>query len=144
MELVWFWKERELLPKEVCMDILHILTENQVTDTPILISALALLDEQHPELTERLMEEMQRISEVPVIPLDLFELPRAALEALSPTFVHVRGALPFALLGGEVLVAVLNPMSQSLQEEVSTRIGKPCHFFLVHPRIWQEAAKKAC
>lgn len=143
MEMVWFWKERELLPKEVCMDILHILTDSQVTESPILISALALLDEQHPELTDRLMEEMQRISEVPVIPLELFDVPRAALDTLSSTFIHVRGTLPFAVLGGEVLVAVLNPMSQSLQEEVTSRVGKPCHFFLTHPRIWQEAAKKA-
>ena len=30
-----------------------------------LISALALLDEQHPELTERVMVELQRVSELP-------------------------------------------------------------------------------
>ena len=141
MELVWYWKERNLLPKEVCMDILHILTENQVSDHPVLISALALLDEQHPELTERLMEEMQRVSEMPPIPLELFDV-QAAAEVLSPVFVHVRGVLPFALLGGEALVAVLNPLNKALQDEVTARAGKPCHFFFAHPRVWQEAAKK--
>ena len=143
MELVWYWKERNFLPKELCMDILHILTDSQVmTDHPSLISALALLDEQHPELTERLMEEMQRASEVPPIPLELFDVQAAAAKALSPMFIQVRGALPFALLGGEVLVAVLNPLSKSLQDEVIARAGKPCHFFFAHPRVWQEAAKK--
>ncbi len=142
MELVWYWKERNLLPKEVCMDILHILTENQVSDHPVLISALALLDEQHPELTERLMEAMQRASEMPPIPLELFDVQTAAAEVLSPVFVHVRGVLPFALLGGEVLVAVLNPLNKALQAEVTARTGKPCHFFFAHPRVWQEVAKR--
>jgi len=141
MELVWLWKEREYLPKELCMDVLHILTERPATDHPVLISALALLDEQHPELTDRLMVEMQRASEMPPLPLELFELQPAALQSLSPNFVHVKGVLPFAVLGGEVLVALLNPLNRALQEETVARTGKPCHFFFVHPRVWQKVAQ---
>ena len=141
MELVWLWKEKEFLPKEVCMDVLHILTERPATDQPLLVSALALLDEQHPELTDRLMEAMQRVSETPPVPLELFELQPAALQALSPTFVHVKGVLPFAVLGGEVLVALLNPLNQALREETASRAGKPCHFFFAHPRVWQQVAQ---
>ena len=142
MDLVWLWKEREFLPKELCMDVLHILTERPVNDTPMLISALALLDEQHPELTEQVMEAMQRASEMPPIPLELFEVTPAAASLLASVFVHVRGVLPFALLGDEALVAVLNPLIPALQEETVARIGKPCHFFFAHPRSWQQAALK--
>lgn len=142
MELVWHLKEHELVPKEICMDLLHILTENQVTDQPILISALALLNEQHPELTDRVIESLSRSSGVPPIPLELFEIPSAATGAISPVFVHVRGVLPFARLGDELMVAVLNPLSQSLQVEVSARTGKVCHFFLAHPNVWGEIAKR--
>ncbi len=142
MDLVWLWKEREFLPKELCMDVLHILTERPVTDTPLLISALALLDEQHPELTEQVMEAMQRASEIPPIPLELFEVTPAAASSLASVFVHVRGVLPFALLGGEALVAVLNPLNPALLEETVARIGRPCHFFFAHPRAWQQAATK--
>ncbi len=142
MDLVWLWKEREFLPKELCMDVLHILTERPVTDTPMLISALALLDEQHPELTEKVMEAMQRASEMPPIPLELFEVTPAAAALLASVFVHVRGVLPFALVGNEALVAVLNPLNPALQEETVARIGKPCHFFFAHPRMWQLAATK--
>ncbi len=142
MDLVWLWKEREFLSKELCMDVLHILTERPVTDTPMLISALALLDEQHPELTEKVMEAMQRASEMPPIPLELFEVTPAAAALLASVFVHVRGVLPFALLGNEALVAVLNPLNPALQEETVARIGKPCHFFFAHPRMWQLAATK--
>ncbi len=141
MDLVWLWKENDYLPKEVCMDVLHILTERTATDHPVLISALALLDEQHPELTEQVMAAMQRASEIPPIPLELFELSPAAMQALSPNFVHVKGALPFAALGDEVLVALLNPLNPALREEIVARAGRPCHFFLAHPRVWQQVAQ---
>lgn len=142
MELVWYLKERELVPKEICMDLLHILTENQITDQPVLISALALLDDQHPELTDRVMESLSRAGGVPPIPVELFDPSPAVAGVISPIFVHVRGTLPFACLGDELLVAVLNPLNKALQEEVSARTGKVCHFFLVHPRVWGEVAKR--
>ncbi|HRR35158.1 MAG TPA: hypothetical protein P5026_13735 [Kiritimatiellia bacterium] len=142
MDLVWLWKEREFLPKDICMDVLHVLTDRPVTDVPTLISALALLDEQHPELTDTLMERMQRESEMPVIPIELFEIQPAAAAVLAPAYVHVRGVLPFALLGNDALVAVLNPLNRALQEETAARAARPCHFFLAHPRTWQQAAAK--
>ncbi len=142
MDLVWFWKEREFLPKELCMDVLHILTERSATQTPSLISALALLDEQHPEWTDRLMEAMQRVSELPPIPIELFEVQPAAARLLTPAVVQVKGVLPFAVLGDEVLVAILNPLSQELRDEVTARIGRPCHFFIAHPKAWAKAAEK--
>ena len=142
MDLVWLWKDREFLPKEICMDVLHILTERPVSETPVLISALALLDEQHPELTDRLMEAMQRASDMPVIPLELFDVTPAAAGLFNPAYVHVKGVLPFALLGKEALIAVLNPLNPALLEETVARAGRPCHFFFAHPRSWQQVAAK--
>jgi len=113
-----------------------------VSDTPSLISALALLDEQHPELTDQVMEAMQRASEMPPIPLELFEVSPAAASLLASAFVHVRGVLPFALLGDEALVAVLNPLNLALQEETAARMGRTCHFFFAHPRAWRQASEK--
>jgi hypothetical protein len=142
MDLVWLWKEKEFMPKEVCMDVLHILTELPATDHPDLVSALALLDDKHPEWTERLMESMQRLSETPPIPIELFDLQPAALQLLSTTFILIKGVIPFALLGNEVLVAVLNPLSTELRNEVEARIGRPCHFFFAHPKSWALASGK--
>lgn len=142
MDLVWLWKEREYLPKDICMDVLHVLTDRPVTDTPVLISALALLDEQHPELTEQVMEVMQRASEIPPIPIELFEVVPTAASLLPSAFIKIKGVLPFATLGDEVLVALLNPMNPALQEETVARIKKPCHFFLAHPRAWLPASEK--
>jgi len=142
MDLVWLWKTREFLPKEICMDVLHVLTDRPVTDAPALISALALLDEQHPELTDTLMGQMQRESGMPPIPIELFDVQPAAAAVLAPVYVHVRGVLPFALMDDDVLVAVLNPLNQALQEETIARAARPCHFFMAHPRAWQQMAAK--
>ena len=79
---------------------------------------------------------------MPMIPIELFEVQRAAAAVLAPAYVHVRGVLPFALLGGDVLVAVLNPLNLALQEETVARAARPCHFFMAHPRTWQQAAAK--
>ena len=70
MDLVWYCHDQEVIPKEVCMDIMNALTERPVTDTPLLISALAILDEQHPEYTDPAMEKLQRASNMPAIPME--------------------------------------------------------------------------
>ena len=87
------------------------------------------------------MEAMQRASELPPSPLELFEVQPDAMRLLSANFVHVKGVLPFAILGGEALVAVLNPLNVALREETAARVGLPCHFFFVHPRVWQQVAQ---
>ena len=55
---------------------------------------------------------------------------------------EVEIAVTFEEDAGEVLVAVLNPLNRDLQAEVSARIGKPCHFYLAHPQIWQHVFSK--
>ncbi|MDD4101303.1 MAG: hypothetical protein PHU80_01560 [Kiritimatiellae bacterium] len=142
MDLVWLWKERDYLPKEMCMDVLHVLTDRPVTDTPMLISALALLDEQHPEMTDALMESMQKDSEMPAIPIELFEPSPAAARILPTVFVQVKGVVSFALVSGEALVAVLNPFNKALFDEIIELAGRPCHFFLAHPRTMAPVFEK--
>jgi len=143
MDMVWFWHDHDYLPKELCMDLMNALTDRPVTDTPLLISALAILDEQHPEYTEPVMEKMQKSCNVPVIPIELFEPTPAAFRTLPLLFCHVKGVMPFALMGNELLVALLNPMSEELKKEILDRAGRVCHFFFVHPRSWLPVFQKA-
>ena len=137
MDLVWHWHDHEFISKELCMNIMNALTERPITDTPLLLSALAILDEQHPEHTDPVMEKMQRDSNMPAIPLELFEPTPAALQTLPRVFCHVKGVMPFTLMGNDLLVALLNPMNKELQLEIQDRSGRVCHFFLTRPQSWQ-------
>jgi Type II secretion system (T2SS), protein E, N-terminal domain len=143
MDLVWYWHDHDFIPKELCMDVMNAITDRPVTETPLLISALAILDEGHPEYTDKLLEMMYHASSVPPIPIEFFEPTAAAINALHPTFCHVRGVLPFSMMGNELLVAILNPINKELKKEVLDRSGKPCHFFMAHPKTWQAMFEKA-
>jgi len=143
MDLVWYWHDHDFIPKELCMDVMNALTDRPVTETPLLISALAILDEGHPEYTDKLLEMMYHASSVPFIPMEFFEPTAAAINALHPSFCHIRGVLPFALMGNELLVAILNPINKELKKETLDRSGKPCHFFMAHPKSWQTMFDKA-
>lgn len=142
MDLVWLWHDQDYVPKELCMDIMNVLTDRPATEQPLLISALAILDEQHPEYTESVMEKMQQASNLPAIPVDLFEPTATALQTLPLAFCLVKGVLPFALMGNELLIALLNPMSDELRLEIQDRSGRVCHFFMAHPRSWQPVFQK--
>ena len=143
IEMVWFWRDHNLVPEKVCTQILQTLTEIPVVVQPDLISALALLDELHSELTDVVLEKMQEVSKIPLLPLDSFEPQEAAANLLPRAFAQIRGVLPFGTIHDEVLVALLNPLNEKLHNETRARIGRPCHFYLVYPKAWQQAAAQA-
>jgi hypothetical protein len=143
IDLVWFWHDNASISKALCMDIMNTLTDRPVTGVPLLISALAILDEAHPEYTDLVMEHMQRTSNVPPIPIDLFEPTPAAMKTVPRIFCQIRGVLPFSLMGNELLVALLNPVNEELKKEIRDRSGRTCHFFLTHPKSWQMVFDKA-
>ena len=142
MDLVWSWIDNELIPKDICMDVLHVLTDRPTTNEPMLVSALAIVDELHPEFTDTIMEAMQRIAEAPVIPLDLFDITPDMLTLLPRLFMKIRGTLPFATMANDVLVATLNPLSAELKQEIEARCARSCHLYLIHPKTWNDLQEK--
>jgi hypothetical protein len=68
---------------------------------------------------------------MPLVPLSRFTPQEAPFSLLGPDYAAHRGALPFDSLGGELLVAVLNPYNTLLQTEVRQMTGRPCIFYLV-------------
>lgn len=134
LDLIWTWKEEGFLDEEVCMELIHDLTERPVSDVPMLISAMTLLDECHPQLIDGVMAAMAKKSGVAPIPLELFADGGASLMGKLPQlYMQIRGVIPFGRLGECTLVAFLNPLSERFQQEVSTLVGGPCYFYLVHP-----------
>lgn len=142
MDLVWLWIDNEIIPKDICMDVLHVLTDRPTTNEPMLVSALAIVDELHPELTDTIMEAMQRLAEAPIIPLDLFDIIPDVLTLLPRPFMQIRGVLPFATMANDMLVATLNPLSAELKQEIEARCARQCHLYLIHPKTWNDLREK--
>ena len=138
MDLVWMLKEKEILPRDVCEELIRALSEYPVTERPQLISAMVFLDERHPEWTDMVMAELQKISGMPAIPLELFDSQDLVLSGITSAYIKVRGAIPFAMMTDEFLIGVMNPLDTVLQADISSRLGTTCHFFLTHPRTCRE------
>ncbi len=136
IEIVWQWKDNGILPKDVCMDLLHVFMEHPLTDIPILVSALGLLEEQRPDYTATAFEYMQKQSNLPPIPLELFEISIEVASALPIEYMKVKGVIPFATISGELLVGVMNALNENLCSEIEKLTGKVCHFYLIHPSAW--------
>ena len=135
-EIVWDWKDRQVLPEEPTSEILHLLMDNPAPRGAFLVSALGLLEEHHAELTDVAFEDHRRRCGLAPVPIELFDVGRNPFNVLPEDFVKVKGVLPFGKIGGEHLVAVLNGLNKDLREEVEKMAGAPCHFFLMHPHAW--------
>ena len=143
MEIVWQWKDGGILPKDVCMDMLHVFMDHPVVvNEATLVSALGLLQEQHPELADIGFESMQKRSKMPPLPLELFEVAPEAVGTLPADYLKVKGVLPFGFIADEMLVCVMNGVDPALRDEVEAMSGRACHFFLMHPRAWFEVSPK--
>ncbi|MDD2598207.1 MAG: hypothetical protein PHO37_03130 [Kiritimatiellae bacterium] len=138
MDLVWMLKDKGIVSKEVSEELIHELSEFPVVDKPQLISAMAFLDDKYPECTESVMCELQRLSNMPAIPLELFDYEGLVLTGIATAYLHVRGVVPFARLAEDFLIGVMNPLDTELQADVASRLGATCHFFLAHPRACQQ------
>lgn len=131
MELAWRLLQAEEITQDEYSTIVQDLTENSTKNIEVPVTVLHVLNDRAFKSLQRVLVFLSRESGVPVISLADFELNRAAVTLLPGTFRQQRGALPFDLIGEEVMIAVLNPCNAELRGEVEKTIGRPCHFFLV-------------
>ena len=117
----------------------------QVEATPtigqvFLVSALQILEKENPTALERCMAHLADRHASPPIPLAAFE-PSKSLISQFPAFtLRIRGAVPFATVGKDTLVAVLNPADEQLRTELSA--VAPCRFYLAMPSAVEAALGK--
>ena len=133
MALAWDLYQEEQLTQEEYSNVLHDLTEmsSRVVDVPV--SVLHVLHDRQFSRFERLMTYLCNKSGVPIIALSSYEENEELLEALSLDFLTQRGVLPFAAIGDDLLVAVLNPFDKALLREAEQAAEKRCHAYLVSP-----------
>lgn len=139
MELAWRLLQAEEITQDEYSVIAQDLGENSTKNIEVPVTVLHVLNDRAFKNFERIMVFLSRESGMPLISLGDFELNRAAVTLLPGTFRQHKGALPFDLIGEEVMVAVLNPHNAKLREDVEKAVGRPCHFYLVGAADYDEA-----
>ncbi len=112
------------------------------SENPYLVSALATIEKEHPEILEKMIARVaDKYGFVP-IPLDVFEVDKDLAKRVPEVLMKVRGVMPFAKLGELVLVVILSPHDAELRRAVSDAIGAPVRFYLAEPAAVRAAIKK--
>ncbi len=133
MALAWDLFQEEHLTQEEYSNVLHDLTEmsSRIVDVPVTV--LHVLHDRQFSRFERLMAHLCNKSGIPIISLSSYEENEEFNESLPLGFMTQRGVLPFAAIGDDLLVAVLNPFDKALLREAEEAVGNRCHPYLVSP-----------
>jgi tetratricopeptide (TPR) repeat protein len=139
LALAWRLYEEGQLEQEEYSSVLHDLTEvsSKVLDVPV--SVLHVLHDRGFTQMTRLMNHLSSRSGVPALTLANFELSEDLAQVLPIELAAHDGALPFAFLGDDLLVGVLNPFNNSLADKVESITGHRCHTYLVDPEDYDLA-----
>jgi hypothetical protein len=133
MALAWDLFQEEQLTQEEYSNVLHDLTEMSSRSVDVPITVLHVLHDRQFSRFERLMTYLCNKSGVPIILLSSYEENEELNDALPLDFLTQRGVLPFASIGDDLLVAVLNPCDKTLVRDAEQAAEKRCHPYLVSP-----------
>lgn len=133
MTLAWDLFQEEQLTQEEYSNVLHDLTEMSSRSVALPITVLHVLHDRQFSRFARLMTYLCKKSGVPIILLSSYEENEELNDALPLDFLTQRGVLPFASIGDDLLVAVLNPCDKTLVREAEQAVKKRCHPYLVSP-----------
>lgn len=142
IDLAWKILEQGHLTQEEYNSLVKDLTEMSATKRMETVSVLHALEGSHHKNLESILDWMSQTSHTPCISLACFAMRAELLPLLPEEFIVYRGALPFEIMGRELLVGVLNPFNQKLRTEVANITGRPCHFYLVRASEFEEARKR--
>ena len=133
MALAWELFQDEQLSQEEYSNVLHDLTEMSSRAMDVPVTVLHVLHDRQFSRIERLVTHLCQKYEMPVMMLSRFEENEEICNLLPVEFTSRNGVMPFAKVGEELLVAVLNPLDQELLEEACGLSGRRCHPYLVTP-----------
>lgn len=133
MALAWDLFQDEQLSQEEYSNVLHDLTELSSRSVGVPVTVLHILQDRQFSRMERLMTHLCQKKEIPIMVLSQFEENEEIAQQLPLEFISRNGAIPFAQVGGDLLLGVLNPMDKNLLEEAQRLSGKRCHPYLVAP-----------
>lgn len=147
MALAWELFKDEQLSQEEYSNVLHDLTEMSSHAVSVPVTVLHVLHDRNFSRFDRLMTHLCQKSGVPIIGLGQFEENEELREVLPLDFISRHGALPFGEVGGDLMLAVLNPLDRVLGQQAEALSGRHCHAYLVSPQEYDQRLmqiKKAC
>lgn len=139
LALAWRLYEENQLSQDEYSSVLHDLTEVSSKELDVPVSVLHVLFDRSFTQMNRIMNYLSSRSGVPCISLSCFEFSDEIAEALPLGMAAHEGALPFAFLGNDLLVAVLNPFNHMLADKIESVSGQRCHTYLVEPEDYDLA-----
>lgn len=131
ISLAWELLQAEKVTKDEYSMLVSDVTENSTKHFDVPVSILHVMHSRSFTGIPSVMTFMSEDSTLPLIELSDFEFDREAFSALPMEFSLQKGAIPFSILGEELLVAVLNPYNEELKKKVSDAARRTCHFYLV-------------
>jgi hypothetical protein len=138
MALAWDLFQDEQLSQEEYSSVLHDLTEMSSREVSVPVTVLHILHDRNFSRFDRLITHLCQKSGVPVMALSQFDEREELREVLPLEFICHNGALPFAQVGGDLLLAVLNPLDKELIRRAAELSGRRCHPYLVTPQEYDQ------
>ena len=139
MALAWELFQDEQLSQEEYSNVLRDLTEmSSRTEVSVPVTVLHILHDRNFSRFERLMTHLCQKSGVPIIMLSQFDEREELRKVLPLDFISRHGALPFGLVGGDLMLAVLNPQDKELIQRAGKLANRHCHAYLVSPQEYDQ------
>lgn len=138
MALAWDLFQDEQLSQEEYSNVLHDLAEMSSREVSVPVTVLHILHDRNFSRFDRLMTHLCQKSGVPIIALSQFDEREELREILPLNFISRHGALPFAQVGGDLLLAVLNPLDKELIRQAEDLSGRRCHAYLTAPQEYDQ------
>ncbi len=142
IDIAWKLYDEGQISQEDYSTLVRELTETPHTNKDDIVSVLHALEATSHRHLDEILGFMARSSRTPYISLSAFTMRPELAPILPFDFIQARGALVFDTLSEDLLVAVLNPFSESLRHELHARTGKSCHFYLVRASEFDLAFRK--
>ena len=142
IDIAWKLYDEGQISQEDYSTLVRELTETPHTNKDEIVSVLHALEATNHRNLDEILSFMSRTSRLPYLSLSAFTMRPELVPLLPSDFIQARGALVFDMLSDDLLVAVLNPFSESLRREVQARTGKSCHFYLVRAAEFDLAFRK--
>ncbi|NOU36741.1 MAG: hypothetical protein HOO88_08225 [Kiritimatiellaceae bacterium] len=138
MALAWDLFQDEQLSQEEYSNVLHDLTEMSSRDVSVPVTVLHILHDRNFSRFDRLMTHLCQKSGMPIMAIGQFSEREELRDVLPLEFIIHHGALPFAGVGDDLLLAVLNPLDKDLVRRAGDLSGRRCHAYLVSPQEYDQ------